>query len=503
MTASMARKGIAVLFAGRLAEKVIGFVALVLYARFFTPAELALVPLLFLFGNLGPVLFGLGIMPTLVLELPKLASTQPARAASLARHALGLGVLIALGAAAIAYFLAERYMDAKLGVRGETIMWLALGVGFQGLFTLLTQLLVGTSRFVPLAVTNTVISILRLVLLVPLHQTAGTAGIAAGLAVAGGVGCLLALWQLKGLLLGGRHGARYSYAQMLKLSWPYYLEGYLMYFRSQGDQLIVTGLLGVESLAQYYIARRLYDVLRALSDSVDSALIPMLSKLSLESSERFAVKWHVLFRSGLSLGMLAAIACIAVAPFYITVLGSEKYQAALLPTIILILVFLVDLLKIVIGRSVFVLSSPIRRLQLTVFESVLLLPFLLLGTHLMGVTGAALAGLLAGIAAVAYAYHMLKNAVPVNVTPSDLGEVLLPATFSFGAMALLMVWAVSELSEDVVGLGLATGMGVAVSVFVFVNLASAQLLGAMTESLGFDKLPVVRSILSRVRLKRR
>lgn len=502
MTASIARKGIAVLFAGRIAEKVIGFVALILYARFFTPAELALVPLLFLFGNLGPVLFGLGIMPTLVLELPKLATTQPGKAASLARHALSLGVVIALGAATVTYFLAGRFTDNQSDMRDSTMLWLALGVGLQGLFVVLTQLLVGTSRFVPLAVTNTVTSVLRLVLLVPLHQVEGATGIAAGLAITGGVGCMFAMWQLRALLLCKPQG-NYSYADMFRLSWPYYLEGYLMYFRSQGDQLIVTGILGVESLAQYYIARRLYDLLRALSDSVDSALIPLLSRLSLEGRERFAERWHVLFRAGFSLGILAACICIAAVPFYIAVLGAEKYQAALLPTIILILVFLVDLLKIVIGRSIFVLSPPVKRLQLTVFETALLLPLLLGGALLMGVTGAALAGLLAGLAAVGFAYHMLRNTIPVNVKLNDLAEVLLPATFAFGAMALVMAWAIYGLKENIVGLGLATSVGAALFMLVFVNLASAQLLGAMMESLGFDRVPLIRSLLSRAKFMRR
>ncbi len=503
MTASVARRGIAALFAGRVVEKIIGFAALVLYARFFTPAELALVPLFFLFGNLGPVLFGFGIMPTLVLELPKLASTQPGRAASLARHALGLGMLVALGAATITYFYSQRFMGQTLDMSSATTLWLALGVGLQGQFILLKQMLVGTSRFVPLAVTNTVTSVLRLVLLVPLHQAVGVTGIAAGLAIAGGAGCIFALWQLKGLLLNRTHGDDYSYAGMFRLSWPFYLEGYLMYFRSQGDQLVVTGILGTEALAQYYIARRLYDLLRALSDSVESALIPLLSRLSLEGRDHFAKKWHILFRSALSFGILAALICIAATPFYIAVLGAEKYRAALVPTIILILVFLMDLLKIVIGRSIFVLCPPIKRLQLTVFESVILLPFLLGGTLLMGVTGAALAGLLAGAAATAFAYHMLRNTVPVNVTLNDLTEVLLPSMVAFGAMAVVMAWAIDMLTGNIVGLGLATGFGVAVFLFVFVNLASVPLLSAMMGGLGFDKVALISSLLSKVKLVRR
>ena len=61
----------------------------------------------------------------------------------------------------------------------------------------------------------------------------------------------------------------YPAFRLLKEALPFYLESFMMYFRQQGDNWIITMYLGPASLAVYYIAKTLYTSLYMLFQSID------------------------------------------------------------------------------------------------------------------------------------------------------------------------------------------------------------------------------------------
>jgi O-antigen/teichoic acid export membrane protein len=383
----------------------------------------------------------------------------------------------------------------------DAVLWLGLGVALQSLFTLLTQLLIGMSRFAQLTVGSVLLSVGRLIVVIPLYKVYGIAGITAGLAIAAGMGCILSLWQLRDVVFS-RETNDYGFVRIINLSWPFYLESYLMYFRSAGDQLAVTGILGAEALAQYYVARRLYDLLKVLSDSVDSVLIPALSRLSLESSAVFVERWRSLFRAGLAIGVPVSLISAAAVPFYLSLLGAEKFSGALMPGIILCMVFIVDILKgVVINRSVFVLCPPVKRLQITMFEAAMLLPMVFAGTYFLGAAGAALSTLISGAGAGVYAYRVLRKVLQVKVSLHEWSAILLPAIVSFTLMVVVIAGIAGDLHAGALRLGISTILGITIFVLLYINLISIELMDLLVETLGGGRLGALGTWLMRFRIR--
>lgn len=496
------RKNLSFVLVGKFFEKAVGFVALVIYARTFSVFELSIIPLIFLAGGLVLVVFGFGILPTITLEIPRLVVSGRGKALSLLRRTLAIGVLAVI-LSGILIALGREFVNAYLfkPIPGINLaFWIAAAVSVQALFTLLTQMLSGLSKFSDLALANIMVSLIRPIATLLLYDWNGVSGIVAGMILASTLGCLLALWSMRRELIE-ESSERYSYRAILSLSWPFYFEGYVMYLRSQGDQLVVTTMLGAKALALYYIARRFYDLLKVIADSVDAVLIPTLSRLSTKTRADFGVWWHKFLRAGVFISVPAALVSAACVPLYIAVLGKGDYEQAAAPAVILCLAFVIDILKVVVIRSVFVLFPPIKRLQITTLESVLMLPMLIVGAAFAGAAGVATAYASAGVATVWYAYLMLRKEIGLRVDRADWMPVVLPSVFAVSAL-LGVIWAASRwYGTEVYVMTVATVLGAGIFLLIYVNLISKETLLTILESVSGKKEFYFRRLLFRLRIR--
>jgi O-antigen/teichoic acid export membrane protein len=502
MSSNGTRKNASILVGAKLIEKALGLVALVIYARTFETTELALVPVTFLLGSIVLVIFGFGILPTIVMEVPRLIVSNRARAISLIRHALLIG---AFGScmAGILVLAGSRYLAkwlADIPDLNSTIHWVAAAVVFQSLLTLLIQILSGLTKFWAVASVNLVASVARLSVVPLLYHLYGTDGIVAGLAIASVMGCVIALFLI---WRDCRHtGAeQYGFLEILRLSWPFYAEGYVMYLRSQGDQLIVSLFLGAEALAFYFIARRPYDLLKVISDSIDFAVIPALSKLSLETRAAFAVRWHELFRAFMSISFPLAFLTAACVPLYLAIIGAQKFAAALAPAMILCLAFTADMAKVIVIRSVFVLGRPLRRLQCTTFESATMIASLLIAAPVFGPSGVASAYLLASIAGVWFGYRMLRREITTTHPWRHGLRAAIPAIVAFCGMIAVLMLTRSALGDSMIATLLGTLAGVVVFVLLNINIARTEVLRAAMDAVGIRETSLASRAVHSLRLR--
>jgi len=188
-----------------------------------------------------------------------------------------------------------------------------------------------------------------------------------------------------------------------------------MYFRSQGDHLIVVSFLGVKLLAVYYIARKIYDSLQTFFDSLDKVVTENLTK-ERANKKVFEERIYKLFSLNAYFMIPSIFIIIGLIPFFIDLLGGSTCQEAVVPSIILCFTLLVQFYwGITIGRSIFIFKSSTSRFKLTLVESVFLMLFLLIFTNIIGIVGIALARLLATIFAGVYGYFVIRKIINIKV----------------------------------------------------------------------------------------
>lgn len=470
---SSLRAETAVLVGARLFEKALGLVALMIFARMFELAELALIPFVFLAASAALVVFGAGILPTVGLEVPKLLQAERLQAESL----IGKAVLIGVGTAVLSatgvvflWWIGLKWLPMS-GGGVRLIGWLAAAISLQCLATVLGQLLVVMSRFRVLAYLNIMMSICRLVTIPLLYVEYRSEGILAGLVIVGAMGSVVPLGVIM-QTCRKMFSTAYGWNRLFRLSWPYYSEGYVMLLRGQGDQLVVTAFLGAEPLALYYVARRPYEMLRVIADSIDSAVIPTFSRLSLEERDVFLLRWRDICRPLTTLTLPLPFLAAACVPLYLTIVGEEKFDAALLPATLLCFAFIADIGKVLVGRAMFVLSHPVRRLQISVLEAAAMLIGLLASIPWLGVIGVAGTYVAVSAFGVFLAWRVLRSKILFSPDVSRWGRSVTPPT-----MACLVMVGVIGLARALLGDNLAiTVVATAVGVLCFgiVHIAVMQ-----------------------------
>jgi O-antigen/teichoic acid export membrane protein len=85
----------------------------------------------------------------------------------------------------------------------------------------------------------------------------GFPGIAVGLVLTQLVLAAVGLWYIRDVFAWPLPPV-YPIGELLWESLPYYIGNYLSYLRGDGDNLLVTALLGPTALAEYYVAKTLY-----------------------------------------------------------------------------------------------------------------------------------------------------------------------------------------------------------------------------------------------------
>jgi O-antigen/teichoic acid export membrane protein len=232
-------------------------------------------------------------------------------------------------------------------------------------------------------------------------------GIVLGLVITQYFNAVLAVISIRSLLYG-EFTYKHSITKLIKQSFPFYLESYLMYFRSQGDNWLVSTTLGATSLGLYYISKTIFSTLSVIYTSTDRVLTAQLANYKHE---------HQLFLENLNKIHLALsqfsvpfiFVCICFIPLAVQVLGGADYAQSITPAAILLLVLLVQLLRIPIGRTIFILKSSTNRLYITIVDTVSLLMLLFILTPLYGIVGVALARFISQTIGFVFAAWLFKK----------------------------------------------------------------------------------------------
>jgi len=404
------------LFSANAFVRILSILALAFYTRHLTKEELSLIPIYGMIGGMSILLTNFGILPTFVKLLPSLFKKDEEKARSLIRTGL---ILILPGVFIFSFFTFVFSRNISLLIFNKenySVFINIMSIGFfcTGFRQIANYLFWSTARFEKQSLVITIEIITRIVLSITLVFVYGVIGLVIGFVFGSIISSFLSLHFLKDVIFKSNNKT-YKMSKLLKESIPFYLESYLMYFRSQGDQLIVTSLLGVELLAVYYIARRIYDALITFFESLDKVVTENLSK-ERYNKKLFEEKIYKLFSLNAYLVIPLIFGIVGLTPFLINLLFGSSFQGAVVPSIILCFTLLVQFYwGITIGRSIFIFKSSTSRFKLTLVESVFLMLFLLIFTNVLSIVGIALARLLASIIAGVYGFLVIRKIINIKI----------------------------------------------------------------------------------------
>ena len=395
------------LISGNVATKAIGIAVLAFYARVLSKEEMAIFPVYIMLSDLSSLILSFGIMPNLIKLLPSLLKKDIQEAQSLITTG---GLLIISGTAIVSgfvFFFSDQINRLLLNNRlqTETIQIMTVGFIALSISKVAEQVLWAAGRFGYKSLLTVGESLVRPCCTISFFLLFGIKGLVTGIVLSQIIKAAMACFWIRDIYFVDYSGF-YPLRRLLKQSLPFYLESYLMYFRREGDNWIVSTMLGPASLAVYYIAKTVYNSCRMFFYSVDQVVTRELASYKLNRKLLLQKAYDV--HANISLFSIPGILLvITLLPLAVPIIAGIAYQAAITPATILLLALLVDFQRISISRTVFVTLNPGTRFYITLIETLVLLPSLFILSYMFGSSGIAGARLLSQVIGGVVGYWIL------------------------------------------------------------------------------------------------
>ena len=434
--ADIALKGVADLFLGQVASRIFTFLFLIAFVRLLSRDELAVLPLYYAASTASTLLFSFGILATLVREIPRLRVAEPEKMHSL----LFTSFIVVMSGVIISTLLMVMFrapiQDIFFSeIAGQIDFKLfAAGMVAGGWKSILSFVLKSLQMYRRLAIFTSGNDFLFRALGLVGFLIAGINGLLVGFLLGVMISNIYCTIIISQFLFSQRNW--YPMHELLKISWPFYFESYLHYFRFHGDVLFIGALLGAPALSVFFVAKRLYDLLMTVMRSMEHVMAPSISQLlghSIESAVRGYAR-------------MAALVPLAVVPTgllsagltygFIDVIGGKEYaRDAFLPAALFCGVAVLHGLVAVRTSAVFVMGQPTDRLKIAVSQFSVYFSLLYLLVMNLGVTGAPLAQAASYIVAYVYSGYLLSDRIG-NLKISKLLWIVLGSTL-IGLVLLL------------------------------------------------------------------
>lgn len=425
---------IAQLISSNIAVKPLGIAALFFYTRYLPKEHLALLPIYEMLGALSTLIFSFGIFPTFIRSLPSRLETNREEA-----HAMILtGSSIVLSGVVLyslcIFCFAEQISQLVIGdiVYSKYLRLMAIGFCAMGINQILSYLLTSASRFKQISFLNVFRSIANAISTVGLLLLLGLKGLVLGLVIRDVLCTCLSIYFVKDLLIT-RSPRFYSIRKLLASSLPFYGESYLNHFKNQGDYWVLNTFLGPSSLATYFVAKRLYNILFTIFKSAQNVITVGIAKKSKSEMQELIYRLFTVI-SQTFIPFIFFI--IGLTPVLIYLIAGKTFMGAVVPSIFLNLSILFMFIMIPMGGAVLIFKQPVARLKLTIVESVILMIALLLLTPIFKENGAALSRLLSLAVTIVYVYFAVRKIINIRI---PIRSTLLSLSISSVMMVFLIV----------------------------------------------------------------
>ena len=418
-------KNLSSLFSANIVVKALGIFSVMVLIRFLTKEELSLLPNYAVVAGLAITLSSFGLFPTMIREIPFLLEEKNF---DRARAIINTSLLIILPPLAlisvISYFFSAELASYLLGDKAYSLHFkiMAVSFAFSGIRQFFDYGYWAYDMFKEQSYLLVIEGLVKVVLNIVGVVFFGALGLVVSLALTSLISCVVSIYYFRSILFAPNYQI-ISPKFLLVKSGPYYLESYLMYFRTQGDQLFVTTFLGPEQLAVYFVAKKLYDILQIFTRPLDKVFTNSLAKLRGKLGE-FNERLSKIFTLNIFLFVPFIALCMGLTPLFIKVIAGNEYLEAVPASLLLTLTLLVHFFYTsTFGRTIFLLKPSTSRFKLTLVESVSLAIFSSLLIGKFAVEGVALARLLTVTVTGLYSYFYTRRDVDLTIEGKPIAMV--------------------------------------------------------------------------------
>lgn len=388
---SSALGGVLDLILSQIFTKAITFIFLVAFLRILSREELAVIPLYFAMSTASTLLFSFGIPATLIREVPRLRVTDPIKMHSLLLTATIFVLSGVIFSTFLAYIFGAQIQNAILGglsEKTEFTFFLAAMVagGWKVYLTFVLkslQMFRGMALFVSLSdLLAKAFGLFGLVIY-------GVNGLLAGFFFGSLIVNIYTTIKLHSFMFSSTK--LYPLSSLLRISWPFYFESYVNYFRINADVFVINSLLGPAALGVYYVAKRLYEILVVLISSVEHVIAPSLAKLLGNSVESVVMGYDKLMALVPIVVAPICLLCAGLGYWFVDIIAPEYSVEAYLTCAAFCLVAFIRNLAAIRIATVFVVCRPIDRLKIALSQFVVYFLTLYFMVTRIGILGAAVA----------------------------------------------------------------------------------------------------------------
>lgn len=454
--------------------KIMGIVSVMVFTRYLEKEEIALIPLFVMVETFSTQVFSFGVLHTLVREVPHLLNKNKVR--DVHSYIANCLVIIVPGillfsflfyafSDAIAYFFFAEYTFVP------HLELMAVGVFFAGINKAFSYVYWCLSRFQQESKRMVLVGILRIATGITFVILWGAYGLIASYVLTSFINTIVYVYNLKDVLVI-KSFSFYRLKNLIKESVPFYLEGYVVFFRAEGDQFFVASMLGPEAMAIYYIAKKPQEVLVSFFYSLDRVLTTSLAKLKAHK-EQFNNKINSIITLNNYLLFPLIFIAIGITPFLIEIVAGKGYEAAVVPSIVLLLWLLIQVSwKTVLGKSVFILKPGVVRLKVNFVETVSLLVMMVLLGNFFGLLGMVAGRVFAALVGGICCYYFVKNDISIHIDTKNTALLLLFNT----CMSLLLLGTQYFSSSNIL-----FGLSFLLSLLLFLFLVNRTISGRFYE----------------------
>jgi O-antigen/teichoic acid export membrane protein len=460
-----ALRDFAKLLSGNVLARAFGVAGTILFARVLSKDDMAVFPVYLMLNGVAIVVFDWGITPLFVRLLPSEWQENRERARSLLMTGSIIVVAGAAAAALVASVFGYRLATYFFHDAGKAWIVEALCIGFvpYQISKIVEYVLWSRAAFGVTSAIQVAESIVRPALNVACYFLWGYAGLVAALVVAQTVMALAAVWCIRDVFRG-ELPRLYPLRSLFAQSLPFHFDNYLYYLRGEGDNWLVTLLLGTEALAEYYVAKTLFSTMILVVQSLDKVVVQRFARDRNESGLLHARVQEV-HRLTSQIVVPGVMLVLAMTPALVAIIGGRRYAGSTGPAEALMLVVLLQFLITPIDRAVFVSLSPLYRLARTALETLAVFATVLPLASLLGSVGIALARLVGGAVAGAYGWTLLRMKQSLTLSMADATRSLLISTP--GTVTALMLFPRPENAPAALGWA---GVFATLWVFLFASL---------------------------------
>jgi O-antigen/teichoic acid export membrane protein len=224
---------------------------------------------------------------------------------------------------------------------------------------------------------------------------------------------------------------------VLTQSMPFYIESNFNAARNQGDNILVSSLLGPVAMAGYYVAKTVANQLSVFYNPVSNFMRHRLSAKKGNSQAAMSDAFKQVWLLCVPVFIWLACAVGAVSPFLINIVAGEQYTDVWLVVFLLCLLSCALTLYSVSSRILLIIGSAFERFRVTILQTLLIVVFTFVLADKLQSEGIALAWLLALLGSL---YIVKMRAVHLNFSwpkTQVFTRYMLP-TYLMPALALFL-----------------------------------------------------------------